>query len=70
MLLIHGPTGGINWNYTSTFLRNNYSDFIRAARNQPIPQNAQNIWHNFGAGLSLFLTVQDAIDVYRLLLEK
>lgn len=50
MVLIHGPHGSINWNYTSTFLRNNYSDFLRAMHNMPLPQRAQEDWRDYGAG--------------------
>jgi 5-methylcytosine-specific restriction endonuclease McrA len=50
MILIHGPTGGINWNYTSTFLRNNYADFLHYFQTGQIPQVAQDEWAEFGAG--------------------
>lgn len=50
MILIHGPTGGIDWRYTSTFLRNNYADFLHVFRTGQIPQRAQDAWINFGAG--------------------
>lgn len=50
MILVHGPTGGINWAYTSKFLKNNFSDFLIWLRGDKIPDVARDEWKDFGAG--------------------
>ena len=56
MLVVHGPTGSINWGYTSTFLRNNYADFVYYYHNGVVPRDAQEEWRNFGAGMEPIFT--------------
>jgi 5-methylcytosine-specific restriction endonuclease McrA len=51
MMLIHGPMGSINWQYTSAFYRNNWGIFCEYLSN-----SAGQHWTNFGAGSELTFT--------------